>query len=214
MHRALEILLLGEAERDVVVAERAEHILVEPALVPELDRKLSIGREQAQEAFESGSVLLHVRRQLEQNRSQSGAERGGVLQQEVDAVGALRLEPRIVRDALARLDRERELLGHLRGPLPQHVLFRHPVERVVDLDGGKPRGVVAEPAIAFQVVRVERPLPLLERIAARAREQLHDTMRPALAASGFSVFARLALSASMRSRIFPLESGWTSDVMS
>src|SRR5687767_13235670 len=101
MHRALEVLLLGQTQRDVVIPERGEDVLVEPALVPELDRELSIGGQEAEEPAKAGRVLLHVRRQLEQNRSQATAERGGVAQKEVDGVGAVGLEPRVVRNALA-----------------------------------------------------------------------------------------------------------------
>src|SRR5688500_14853216 len=120
----------------------------------------------------------------------------------------------MVRYALARLDGEGEGLRHLRGPVPQHVLLRQPVERVVDLDRRILGRVVAEPVVVLQVLGIERAFPLLEGVAARPREQPHDTMRPASASSGFVVFARLAFSASMRSRILPLESGCTSDVMS
>ncbi len=118
----------------------------------------------------------------------------------------------MVRDALARLDREREGLRHLRRPLLEHALLRQPVERVVDLDGGKPARVVAKPAVLLEVGGIERALPLLERVPARAGEQLHDTLTAAPPSP--PVLARLALSASMRSMIFPLESGCTSAVMS
>ena len=81
-----------------------------------------------------------------------------------------------MRYALARLDRERERLRHLRRPVQQHVLPGQPVERVVDFDGRKSRGVVSEHPCVLDVRGVKRALPLLERVAARSGEKAHDTV--------------------------------------
>src|SRR6476661_4388253 len=104
------------------------------------------------------------------------------------------------------------MVGHLRGPTLNHALLRQPIKRVVDLDDGKLARVVAEHPVVFEVVRVERPFPFLEREAAGAGLQNHETLT---AASGFWLAMRLAFSASMRSMIFPPPSmTGTSDVMS
>src|SRR5688500_5234122 len=125
------------------------------------------------------------------------------------------LEPRVVRNALARLDRERERLGHLCCPIAQHVLLRQPVERVVDLDRRKFAGVKAQHPVVLQLLRVERSLPLLERVAARSSEQLHDAMRffEPSAFFGFSR-ARLAFSASISATLVLSPPGASSPVLS
>jgi hypothetical protein len=82
-------------------------------------------------------ILLEIRRKLEEHGPEPAAERADVLHQELDRVHRLGLQPRVMRDALARLDREGERLGHLRRPLFQHVRLREAVEGVVDLDGRK-----------------------------------------------------------------------------
>src|SRR5512133_4062691 len=91
------------------------------------------------------------------------------------------------------------------------MLFRQPIERVVDLDRRKLARVVAEHRVVFEITRVERSLPFFERVATRARVKLHDTL--ATASLGL-LAARLAFNASMRSRILPPPSGVTSAVMS
>src|SRR4051812_8854829 len=116
-----------------------------------------------------------------------------------------------MRDAHARLDRERELLRHPRGPVLQHRLLGQPVERVVDLDRRELPCVVPQPRVVPKVRRVEHPLPFLERVPARSREQPHETMRLGVMSSSGWVRARLCLSASMRSTILPPPSGTTSD---
>src|SRR5690606_21645638 len=136
----------------------------------------------------------------------------------LDRARALRLEPGVMRDALARLDRERKGIRHLRRPLEQHVLRGQAVEGGVDLDRGKLAGVEAEHGVVLEIVGVERPLPLLERVPARAGKQPHDALRPFFCglagSSAAGAVARLALSASIRSMILPPASGAASAVMS
>src|SRR5687767_14041169 len=121
-----------------------------------------------------------------------------------------------MRDFLARLERERELLRHLRRPLRQDVLLRQPVKGVVDLERRKLRSVKAEQLVGLKLCGIEGSLPLLERVAARPRQNLHEAfcfLRSDF--SGVDFFARLAFSASIRSRILsPPLLGATSDVMS
>src|SRR5688500_16765768 len=117
-----------------------------------------------------------------------------------------------MRDALTRLDREGERLRHLRRPVDQHVRLREAVERVVDLDGGKLPRVVAEHPVVLQVGGIEVALPLLDRVSARPREQLHETLP--LASPSFSPPAGLALRAPLRSRTWLPPSAAPSVVMS
>src|SRR6476646_187472 len=105
LNRTGELLLLVQAHRDVVLPQRREHSLIEPALVPELDREAAVRRKQAEKTAQPLYVLLHVRRQLEQNRTQPLTEDASILEQKIQRARARGLEPRVVRDAHARLDR-------------------------------------------------------------------------------------------------------------
>src|SRR5450830_183684 len=101
-----------------------------------------------------------------------------------------------MRDSLARLEREGELLRHLRRPFAQHVLLRQSIKGVVDLHRRKLAGVVAEESVFLEISGVEVSLPLLERVAAGPSENLHDTMRldsPFFGFSDFSDFSRARL---------------------
>src|SRR5678815_4306533 len=156
-------------------------------------------------------VLLQIRRELKENRSEPIAERRRVLQQELDGARAFRLQSREMRDTLARLDREGERLGNLARPRLQNAFLRKAIERVVDLHRRETRRVKTEHRVVFELRRVERALPFLEGEAARSRVQLHEALTTA---SLGLVAVRLAFSASMRSMIFVPPSGATSDVMS
>src|SRR4029079_7400028 len=95
---------------------------------------------------------------------------------------------------------------------------RQPIKRVVDFDRRKLARVKPEHPVILHVSRIERPFPLLECEAARSGVKLHDTFDTfdgfAAGSSGFVVAVRLALRASMRSRILPPLSGVMSAVMS
>src|SRR6266704_3084097 len=94
-----------------------------------------------------------------------------------------------MRNALARLQRKGESLGHLRRPLTQHVLLRQSIERVVDLYSRELRRVVAQESVVLEISRVEVSLPLLERVAAGPCQDLHETMRFDSAFSFLPVFS-------------------------
>src|SRR5258706_15028119 len=120
-----------------------------------------------------------------------------------------------MRDTLARLEGESEILGHLSCQFREDVFPRQAVEGVVYLYRRKLAGVVAEKSVVLEISRVEVSLPLLERVAAGPGENLHDALRFASPFSflGFSP-ARLALSACIRSSILVSAPGVTSAVMS
>src|ERR1041385_5469518 len=85
--------------------------------------------------------------------------------------------------------------GPRRPPVEQEVRARQPIERVVDLDGRKSPGVVAEHRVVPEIGRVERPFPLLEGEAARAGHQPHDALAflcRLWGSSSSSLFAALA----------------------
>ena len=211
----LEVLLFRHAHRDVTLAESVVDFVVEPALVPELEHVPAIGWQQSEESAETGHVFFQIGRELKKNRPQSVAEHRGVLEQEINEISRLFLEPRVVRDALARLEREGKCLRHLRRPFAQHVLPRQSIEGVVDLHRRKLAGVVAKKSVVLQISRIELSLPLLERVAARPRQNLHDTLRLDSLPSFLGLsFERLAFSASIRSSILVSPPGTTSAVMS
>src|SRR5258706_14347300 len=82
-----------------------------------------------------------------------------------------------MRDTLARLEGESEILGHLRCPFTEDVFPRQAVESVVDLHHRELARVVAEESVVLEISRVEVSHPLLERIAAGPGEELHDSLR-------------------------------------
>src|SRR5262249_26233283 len=84
--------------------------------------------------------------------------------------GLLQTQP--VRDLLRRLERETEVRRRLRGPGGEQRRGRHPVERVVDLDGGKDAGVEAEHAGRRKLLGIERPAPRGIAEAGRSDEEL------------------------------------------
>ena len=86
--RTLEVILLGDAHRDVALAQRVEDVVVEPAVVPELEHVAAVRGQQPEEAAAAASTsFLQIRRELEEDRAEPVAEQRGVLQQEVDGVG-------------------------------------------------------------------------------------------------------------------------------
>src|SRR5258708_4517439 len=173
-NRNLEVFLFGDAHRDVPLAHRVVDLFVEPALVPELEHVAAIGRQQSEESAKTGHILFQVGRQLKKYRAQTVAEHRGVLAEKIKEIRGLLLEPRAMRDALARLQGESERLRDLRRPVAQHVLPRQPVERVIDLDRREFAGVIAQESVVLQISRIELSLPLLERVAARPGQNLHD----------------------------------------
>src|SRR6185503_5232607 len=74
----------------------------------------------------------------------------------------------------------------------------HPVEGIVDLDGHKALGVVAQHLAGRKFLRIERPQPFLVRVPACSRQQLHrffSGLNPTLAiTAGVSETAAAAMS--------------------
>ena len=104
----------------------------------------------------------------------SVSERPDPVQEVGDRVGAgLRVDAGQVGDSARGLDDETKLGGDPLGPAGQDPVGGHPVESVVDLDGGEPLGVVVEHLGRLQLLRVEAALPLPVAVAARADENLH-----------------------------------------
>jgi hypothetical protein len=79
-HRALELLLLDDAHRDVPLTHRVVDLLVEPTLVPELEHVAATGWQKPKESAEAVYIFLEVGRQLKENWPQPVTEHCGVLQ--------------------------------------------------------------------------------------------------------------------------------------
>src|SRR2546425_12852904 len=88
-------------------AQRAVHVLPEPRLVPELPGAAQIGRELREQVVEAREVLLEVGGQLEQDGPELRPEHPAGLEEVAQRVVHV-LEPGDVRNALRRLEHERE----------------------------------------------------------------------------------------------------------
>src|SRR2546425_130354 len=84
-------------------------------------------------------------------------------------------EPGDVRDALGRLEDERESGRSRRIPAGDRLRIRHAIEGVVDLHRGKPLGVIREQLGFANLGRVKRALPLGEVVARGADADVHAT---------------------------------------
>src|SRR5712671_1825097 len=80
-----------------------------------------------------------------------------------------------MRDDLSGLEHEPKGIRHLIGPRLDHGFGWKLVERVVDFDGRKAFGVVAQHCLLRQFLWVEIPFPLLETVATGADEESHTS---------------------------------------
>jgi hypothetical protein len=145
-----------------VRGEQVADLVVEPALVPGLDRDPHRGRERAQGLVQRRRVGLQGRRELEQHRAELAAEPAGALQQAADRLLGVAQAPD-VGEVAAGLDRHHEVGRGAVRPALEGRRLGQPVEGVVGLDGGEPVGVVLQPAGLGEPVRVEpaAPVPVL-----------------------------------------------------
>ncbi len=134
-----------------------------------LERGLQSLREDLQEGLQAVDVLLQVRRKLKEDRTQPIAQAFRRLLHEVAQRVVGFLQALVVRDSLAGLQDEGEVVRDFTPPLLEHLDLRDAVERVVDLHAVEPRAVVGQHARLGQVFGVEGPLPLLVGEAARSR---------------------------------------------
>src|SRR5688572_33472614 len=99
----------------------------------ELEGRAQAGGKRVEERVEQRHVLLQVRRQLKQQRAELGSEDRRGFEELAHAIGAV-AQPRVVGDALWRLERQLELIRGRRVPPLQNFFVRGAIERVVDLD--------------------------------------------------------------------------------
>src|SRR6266852_3935171 len=141
--RGAQVLPIGDAQRGAVLAEEIVGLVVEPALVTELEGRLEARRERAEKVGEALGVEAEVGRELEEEGAElraeprrRAAERGG------DLVGIAQAEH--VRDALRGLQREAEAGRRLMRPAGEQLGRGEAAEGVVDLDRAERARVEAE----------------------------------------------------------------------
>ncbi len=89
-----------------------------------------------------------------------------------------------MRNTSRGLDRESEVIRHLRNPGLKDTCFGQAVESVINLDGTKPLRIKLEHFCCRQSFRVEMSFPLFVAISARAGEDPHRTMRSSSGLAG------------------------------
>src|SRR6266852_7491454 len=156
--RGAQVLPIGDAQRGAVLAEEIVGLVVEPALVTELEGRLEARRERAEKVGEALGVEAEVGRELEEEGAElraeprrRAAERGG------DLVGIAQAEH--VRDALRGLQREAEAGRRLMRPAGEQLGRGEAAEGVVDLDRAERARVEAEHVARRQLLRVEAAAP-------------------------------------------------------
>src|SRR5687767_15016602 len=100
-------------------------------------------RQLREKRLEERQILFGVRRELKQQRSEFVVERASDTAERLDQLSAI-FQSAVVRDPARRFERQLVRRRRLRGPSADQHLVRHTVERVVDFDGGKPRGIVRQ----------------------------------------------------------------------
>src|SRR5918993_500325 len=129
-------------------------------------------RECVEKRVEPRQIFSKRGRQLKQQRAKLVAKcRGNATELGGEILAILQL--RVVRDAARCLQREFERRRYLLRPASQQFLRRHAIERVVDFDGGKTRGVVGEHLRGRKIGRIEAPLPLRIVVAGSTDEDRH-----------------------------------------
>jgi hypothetical protein len=114
--RRRRVVMIRQAERDVMMAQKREDVVRVPALVPKLECVRIAARQHRQERRQPLAVFLELRRKLEQHGADLG--RGGLeprLHQR-DRVVGLFAQPFPVRDEFRRLPGKQEVLWGLVAP--------------------------------------------------------------------------------------------------
>src|SRR5256714_279639 len=172
--RGMPLLRVRHAQRGVGGAQRRVHVVREPGLVAELPGAAQVGGELREQVVQPVQILLEVGGELKQHRPELGPELARRLDEVAERVVHV-LEPRDMGDALRRLEHERESGGRRLVPSRHGLRVRHPIERVVHLDGGEVLRVVLEHLGLGGLGRIERPLPLGKIVARRADADVYAT---------------------------------------
>ena len=156
-----------DAQGRAVGLQHGVDVLVQPARVAELDRPALAARRGGEEAVEPRGVGLPVRRQLDEDGAEGRAQLAGDLEEALDRFVRI-LEALDVAAVAAEFQGVFEALRRGLAPVPEGLRPRQVVEGVVDLDAVELAGVVLEPALLRQVLRVEGALPVRVLVAGGA----------------------------------------------
>src|SRR5438105_5174005 len=104
------------AKGGVVLPENGIDLVVEPGLVPELQRGLPIAGQQAEKIAQDSEILAKEGWELEEQRAAFLAQRCRGLHKVGDVIAYI-LQSLIVRDTARHLEHEGEVVGNLRGPV-------------------------------------------------------------------------------------------------
>ena len=173
-----------EHEGGVVARQRLVHVVVQPALVTQLDRPAERSGGEGQERVETGDVSTPPRRELDEVRAQRRPEPLNsveVVRQPALGVGQLPAMGAIGPDLHGVLEPGRRLGG----PLLNGRHGRQPVEGAVQLDRVEALGVAGEPTTGWESVRIHQAAPVAV-LPARAtdpqvRGRAHAGLPPASA---------------------------------
>jgi hypothetical protein len=105
------------------------------------------------------AVFSKPRRQLKQDRGNFGRQRLEAGFHQRNGAVALLGQPLPMGDEFRRLPRKPEIRGRIVPLSLDRLQGRRPVERAVDLGGGKAHGIKAQPPCAPLAPRVKRPSP-------------------------------------------------------
>src|ERR1700739_879871 len=155
------LVRLGQAKRDVILAEGRVGFLGVPGCVTHLESKGKRRRSQRQEFFEQWLVEFECRRKLDKDRPQvvALAEHTGDLQEALQSAFAV-AEPQNVCDLLIGFEGEAKTLRDAFGPLDEQLLGRHAIEAVIDFDCLQLLRIVRKHLAIRELRWVETTLPL------------------------------------------------------
>src|SRR5262245_38187827 len=117
-----------------MLAQYPEYLIVEPRRMAELERESEPPRQRGEKLVKPRQILLEIRRQLKQQRTQAAFQSFGCFQ-ELGHRARHALEPFDMRDPLRRLENKLELGRDVGRPSFENGRLRYAAKRVVDLDG-------------------------------------------------------------------------------
>ena len=165
--RCGRLVMIRQAQRDIVVAQNLQDRILVPALMPELEGiAIRLGKH-LDEIGQAILVRVEAPRQLQQHGTAFLAENLKPGHQERDRVLRTRLETLPMGDELGRLPGETKRRGRAVVPSLHRLNRWRAIEGAVDLGCVELLRIPGEPVLLRDVLRVERPAPVLISPAGR-----------------------------------------------
>src|SRR6266404_297696 len=139
----------------------------------ELESRAGFGGQQFKKSLEPAGVLLHVRRKLKQNHTETLFQQRRCFQKVFRFIRDV-VQTLDVRDALRRLDREAKAGRHLGLPVFDHARLRQAIESVVDFDRWQTAREIRKHLFRRQIFGIEVALPFFVAVAAGADVKVHS----------------------------------------